>query len=139
MAVQSLLVIAQYKLNINVIIINNASLGMITQFQHLYFDNRMFGTTEAGGFINPNLKLLAHAYGLNYIEATDSSLERTDNLDQGPVVVNYRVSGLTTVCPKLEYNKPIDLPSPQLPELEYQTAMKQVDNQTLTRGEGNAF
>ena len=46
MAVQSLLIISQYRLNIKVIVINNAALGMITQFQHLYFDDRMFGTTE---------------------------------------------------------------------------------------------
>ena len=41
MAIQSLMLISQYNLPIKVIILNNASLGMITQFQHLYFDDRI--------------------------------------------------------------------------------------------------
>ena len=114
MAVQSLLVISQYKLNIKVIVINNAALGMITQFQHLYFDNRMFGTTEAGGFVNPDIESIAKAYGLNYIEMTENDLACLDLISQSPVLINYKISGLTTVSPKLEYNKPINMPSPQL-------------------------
>ncbi len=114
MAVQSLLVISQYKLNIKVIIFNNAALGMITQFQHLYFDDRMFGTTKAGGFVNPDIETLAKAYGLKYIELTEKGLNSEDLASQCPILVNYKVSGLTTVSPKLEYNKPINMPSPQL-------------------------
>lgn len=62
MAIQSMLVISQYKLNIKVIVLNNASLGMITQFQHLYFDNRMAGTTAQGGYITPDMPEIAKAY-----------------------------------------------------------------------------
>lgn len=58
---QSLMLISQYNLPIKVIILNNASLGMITQFQHLYFDDRMCGTTLNGGYRVPDLKSL---YGL---------------------------------------------------------------------------
>lgn len=124
MAVQSLLVISQYQLNIKVIVINNAALGMITQFQHLYFDNRMFGTTEAGGFRNPDIETLANAYGLNYILLTEKTLDGIDLNSSQPILVNYKVSGLTTVSPKLEYNKQIDMPSPQLSEEEYHKAME---------------
>lgn len=119
MAVQSLLVISQYHLNIKVLVVNNSALGMITQFQHLYFDNRMFGTTEAGGFINPNLEKLAQAYGLKFQEETESSIEDLLSLPEGPFMINYKVNGLTTVSPKLEFNKPINMPSPQLPENEF--------------------
>ena len=122
MAVQSLLTIAQYNLNIKVVVINNGALGMITQFQHLYFNDRMYGTTKAGGFINPDLKSMAKAYGLRYSEYTSDSLNELKVAD-GPVMINYVVNGLTTVSPKLEYNKPIDKPSPQLPEEEYQCVM----------------
>lgn len=119
MAVQSLLIISQYKLNIRIIIVNNAALGMITQFQHLYFDNRMFGTTKVGGYLNPDIKKIASAYGLSYMEVSDKDLCNVDFSIKGPILINYVVSGLTTVCPKLEYNKPIDKPSPQLTEEEY--------------------
>lgn len=123
-AVQSLLVISQYKLNIKVIVINNSALGMITQFQHLYFDNRMFGTIEAGGYVNPDIGTLANAYRLNYIELTEKDLNSEDLISPTPILVNYKVGGLTTVKPKLEYNKPINMPSPQLSEEEHNKAME---------------
>ena len=122
MAIQSMLTIAQYNLNIKVVVINNSALGMITQFQHLYFGDRMYGTTKDGGFINPDLKTMAMAYGVNYAEYTSGTLNEFETTD-GPRMINYVVSGLTTVSPKLEYNKPIDKPSPQLPEEEYQCVM----------------
>jgi len=122
MAVQSMLTIAQYDLNIKVVVINNAALGMITQFQHLYFNGRMYGTTRAGGFINPDFETMAKAYGVHYSEYTSDSLNEFE-VAEGPGMINYVVDGLTTVSPKLEYNKPIDKPSPQLPEDEYQRVM----------------
>ena len=126
MAIQSMLTIAQYNLNIKVIVINNAALGMITQFQHLYFNDRMYGTTKAGGFINPDLKTMAKAYGIHYSEYTSDSLYEFEAVD-GPGMINYVVKGLTTVSPKLEYNKPIDKPSPQLPDDEYKSVMESLN------------
>ncbi len=126
MAIQSMLTIAQYNLNINVVVINNSALGMITQFQHLYFNDRMYGTTKAGGFINPDLKTIAKAYGVRYSEYTSDSLNEFE-ASAGPRMINYVVRGLTTVSPKLEYNKPIDKPSPQLPDDEYQRVMDSIN------------
>ena len=126
MAIQSMLTIAQYNLNIKVVVINNAALGMITQFQHLYFNDRMYGTTKAGGFINPDLKTIAKAYGIHYSEYTNESLSEFEATD-GPGMINYVVRGLTTVSPKLEYNKPIDKPTPQLPADEYQSVMESLN------------
>ena len=129
MAIQSMLTINQYNLNIKVIVINNAALGMITQFQHLYFNDRLYGTTKAGGFINPDLKTMAKAYGVRYSEYTSDSLNEFDTAD-GPRMINYVVSGLTTVSPKLEYNKPIDKPSPQLTDDEYQSVMDSLNKKS---------
>lgn len=118
MAIQSLLVISQYQLNIKVIVLNNESLGMITQFQHLYFADRMFGTTHNGGYLNPDLASLSKAYGLDYVELENDKADYSTLKRQGPIIVNCKISGLTTVSPKLEYNKPINMPSPQLSEGE---------------------
>lgn len=126
MAIQSMLTIAQYNLNVQVVVINNSALGMITQFQHLYFNDRMYGTTKAGGFINPDLKTMAKSYGVCYSEYTNDSLNEFEATN-GPRMVNYVVKGLTTVSPKLEYNKPIDKPSPQLPDDEYQKVMDSIN------------
>lgn len=128
MAVQSLLLIAQYNLPIKIIVMNNASLGMITQFQHLYFEDRMEATTSEGGYLIPDMKNLASAYDLPYLyfEERDlkdpNLLERINSLRNG--IIEYRIEGLTTVSPKLEYDKPIYMPLPLLPEEELNVCMK---------------
>lgn len=48
MASQSMMLISQYNLPVIAFIVNNESLGMITQFQSLYFDGRMNATTNGG-------------------------------------------------------------------------------------------
>lgn len=115
-ALQAVQLISQYSLNIKVIIINNSSLGMITQFQHLYFADNMAGTTKAGGYIVPEIKHLAKAYGLPYVKIVSSDFSPLDDAlrQQGPIIIELLVDGLTTVCPKLEYNMPIYNPSPQI-------------------------
>ena len=122
MAVQSLGVISQYGLNIKIILMDNASLGMITQFQHLYYNDRMYGTTRTGGYENPDFSLLARAYGIDYLEKKDGDMD-FDSKSRGPLFVHYVISGLTKVSPKLEYNQPIDKPSPSLPTDEYSEIM----------------
>lgn len=114
MAIQSMLVISQYNLNIKVFVLNNSSLGMITQFQHLYFDNRMVGTTKQGGYITPNMSEIAKAYGVKYFKLTENNVCDIGPIVQisGPVMIDYQINGLTTVSPKLEYNKPIHIPTP---------------------------
>ena len=52
---------------------------------------------------------------------TEKDLDRMEQNSSDPVLINYMVNGLTTVSPKLEFNKPIDMPSPQLPDEEYQS------------------
>lgn len=119
-AVQSLMVISQHHLNIKVIVVNNSSLGMITQFQHLYFNDRMVGTTKQGGYVVPDFKSIADAYKLKYRNITnysDSELFQ-EMRQQGPAFFEYQTNGLTTVSPKLEYNHPIYKPTPLLPEDE---------------------
>ena len=119
MAVKSMLLIYQYNLNIKVIVMNNESLGMITQFQHLYFEDRMAGTTANGGYLIPDMRRIADAYGFRYKQMDDSELTSDGLNDDGFCLIDYHIDGLTTVSPKLEYNKPIDRPIPLLSEEEY--------------------
>ena len=121
MSSQSLGVIAQYHLPIKIMVMNNTSLGMITQFQHLYFENRMVGTTRDGGYVVPNLEYMAKAYGLRYARIQSDDLQdnsRFKGIVENSDIVEYFIEGLTTVCPKLEYNQPIENPLPFLPESE---------------------
>ncbi|MCD8044118.1 MAG: thiamine pyrophosphate-binding protein [Bacteroides sp.] len=129
MATQSLMLISQYNLPIKVIVVNNKALGMITQFQHLYFSDRMAGTTSEGGYYVPSIEKMAEAYGLCYFRLDESSLG-DESLKEYIIncqncIIEYMVQWFTTVSPKLEYNKPISKPSPQLIDKEYDKIIHQ--------------
>ena len=121
MAVQSLLVISQYNLNIKVVVMNNESLGMITQFQHLYFNDNMAATTAKGGYLVPNIEAIANSVGFPYYQMNEYSIDKETLSKEGFALIDYHIYGLTTVSPKLEYNKPIDKPLPLLSDEEYET------------------
>lgn len=121
MALQSMLLISQYNLNIKVIVMNNEALGMITQFQHLYFNDNMAGTTANGGYLIPNMPAIAESFGFPYYEMNEKSIERETLSSDGYALINYQIEGLTVVCPKMESSKPIWMPSPLLSEEEYKT------------------
>jgi len=127
MSTQSLMLISQYNLPIKVIVINNSALGMITQFQHLYFDGRMSGTTIKGGYVVPNIKDISAAYGLAYFKVLESNLSDKILMDSiftsKNCIIEYVTEGLTAVSPKLEYNKPIEMPIPMLPKEEQNLSM----------------
>jgi len=117
-AIQSLMLISQYNLPIKVIILNNNTLGMITQFQHLYFNDRMNGTTYEGGYCVPGIRKIAEAYNLAYFCISESDLTNKLLLDRifslKNCIIEYQIEELTTVSPKLEFDKPIEDVSPYL-------------------------
>ncbi len=126
MSTQALGVISQYKLPIKVVIMNNNCLGMINQFQRLYFDSRFYGTHPTGGFQNPSFEKIAKAYGLQYYRITLDDLSNKELMQKvfasKTCVVEYIIDGLTSVCPKLEYDKPLSKPMPMLDEDEFNKA-----------------
>lgn len=119
---QSLGVISQYKLPIGVVVINNESLGMITQFQELYFDSNFAGTDYNGGYVVPDIKYLAKSYSIPYFRINQNDLsdkKRMDEIfDTRYCIIEYMTLGKTKVSPKLEFDKPINQPSPFLPQQE---------------------
>jgi len=117
MALQALLLISQYNLKISVFVLNNHALGMITQFQTLYFDSNMAGTTKEGGYEVPSIKHIAQACHLEYCRITD--ILEQDMPDIGTGRINEIVlNGLTTVVPKLEFDQPLYNMFPYLNENE---------------------
>jgi len=60
MTIQELGVLMQHKLAVKVIILNNQFLGMVRQWQELYFDKR-YASTE---MCNPDFGLIADGYGI---------------------------------------------------------------------------
>ena len=126
MAVQSLLLISQYNLNIKVIVMNNSALGMITQFQHLYFDSRMYATTQQGGYILPSLESIAKAYNLPYYQVDGSCPCFSREIQDGGCIVDCLIGERTVVSPKLEFDKPIYNMSPLLDNGEIESLCSQL-------------
>lgn len=122
-ALQSLPLIAQYHLPVVVVVLNNASLGMITQFQSLYFNSNFVATTSSGGYLVPNLEKLAEAFNLPYFSAKtqpefENSLKAA--LQGRNALVDVRIEPPTTVSPKREFTQPFYNMSPALPDEELQ-------------------
>jgi acetolactate synthase I/II/III large subunit len=121
---QSLMLISQYNLPIKVIVINNKSLGMITQFQELYFNNRLTGTTHSKGYAVPNIEEISKAYDLPYFRLNNNDLSNNKLMDTifkntHNCIVEFLTDKNTTVSPKVEYDSTIDNPTPKLPIDEY--------------------
>jgi acetolactate synthase-1/2/3 large subunit len=121
-ALQSLMLISQYDLPIKVIVLNNESLGMIAQFQELYFDSRMTGTTKDGGYLVPKIDKLALSYGLKYFKIDKDIIKNKVILKnifaEKNCIIEFIIPGLTKVSPKLEFDSSIENTSPKLSGIE---------------------
>ena len=106
-SLQSLMLISQYRLPVTVIVFNNRALGMITQFQNLYFGGNLAGTTESGGYCVPDFKHIALAYQLNYRHIGAGEVITSEMLEER-TLVEIDVGERTVVVPKLEFNKTLD-------------------------------
>jgi acetolactate synthase-1/2/3 large subunit len=87
-------------LPVKVIIMNNGYLGMVRQWQELFYNNRMSGV-ELDTF--PNIELLAAAYGMKgRIVRTPEELPgalRDAVNTPGPYLLDVRVSSFENVYP----------------------------------------
>lgn len=93
MNLQELGTIAQYNLNIKIIVINNHWQGMVRQWQEAFYDGRYSHSNMEQGA--PKLKTLAQAYNIKAVEITQSN-----EVDQaikeimdyeGPVLADFQV------------------------------------------------
>ncbi|MET0386632.1 MAG: biosynthetic-type acetolactate synthase large subunit [Polyangiales bacterium] len=92
-----------HKLPIKVLIINNHYLGMVRQWQELFFDNRLSGVDLEG---NPDFVKLAKAYGIKgfYIrkpDEVDRVIKRAMAYNAGPCVIEAVVVKEDNVFPMI--------------------------------------
>ena len=98
-----------HKLPVKVLIINNNYLGMVRQWQELFFDNRLSGVDLEG---NPDFVMLAAAYGIKgfYIrkpEEVDEVLAAAHAYNEGPCVVEAVVEKEDNVFPMIPAGAPL--------------------------------
>ena len=73
MTIQELGTVMQEKLNLKIVVLNNRFLGMVRQWQELFFDKRYSATTME----NPDFAAIARAYGIR-----SRKVSRRDELDE---------------------------------------------------------
>jgi acetolactate synthase-1/2/3 large subunit len=123
--IQDLEVVVSHQLPIKVIILNNNCLGMVRQFQDLYFGGRRQSTVI--GYGCPDLVKIAEAYGLPSFTITSldhagSVLNEAFGL-AGPAFIEVKLEQNSCVNPKLVVNRPIEDMSPFLDRGELAAAM----------------
>ncbi|MEW6609346.1 MAG: biosynthetic-type acetolactate synthase large subunit [bacterium] len=100
MNIQELATAIQYKLPVNVAILNNQYLGMVRQWQELFYNKRYAQTSLA---ISPDFVKLAQAYGAEGIRVTEEKDVRKA-LEQAiaspkPVLIDFRIVEEENVFP----------------------------------------
>ncbi|WP_232695772.1 biosynthetic-type acetolactate synthase large subunit [Brevibacillus daliensis] len=106
---QELAILAQYKLPVKIVIINNQCLGMVRQWQEIFYDQRYSSIDLT---CSPDFVKLAEAYGVRGMRATTSEEARAvwqEALDyNGPVVIDFRVASGENVFPMVAAGSTLD-------------------------------
>ncbi|MCC7155972.1 MAG: biosynthetic-type acetolactate synthase large subunit [Bryobacterales bacterium] len=100
MALPELATLVNYGLNVKVVVMNNGYLGMVRQWQELFYNNRTCAV-ELGSF--PNVEKLAGAYGFKG-RIVESPLDLPGALreaveEPGPYLLDVRVTPYENVYP----------------------------------------
>jgi len=99
-----------HKLPIKVIILNNHYLGMVRQWQELFYDDRESGVNLVG---NPDFVKLAHAHGARGLNLKRSGdvrrvLKQAMAYNDGPVVINVEVEKTDNIFPMIPPGQPLE-------------------------------
>jgi acetolactate synthase-1/2/3 large subunit len=99
MTLQELATVVEYELPIKFAIINNSYLGMVRQWQHLFYENNL----QAVHLFQPDFVRLAEAFGAVGLRVTDkaqveSAISRA-LAHPGPVVIDFQVEEQENVWP----------------------------------------
>lgn len=98
-----------HKLPVKILILNNHYLGMVRQWQELFFDNRLSGVDLVG---NPDFVALAKAYGAHGLsihrpEEIEPVLQEAEAWRKGPVLINAEVAREDNVFPMVPAGAPL--------------------------------
>ena len=97
MNIQELATMAENKLNVTVIVLENGALGMVRQQQEYLFNKHYSASTFAS---NPDLLKIAEGFGIKAIDAdADPDWEKKAFSVKGPVFVRTRIARCENVLP----------------------------------------
>ena len=102
MTMSELATIVENKLPVKFAILNNGFLGMVRQWQEIFFESSYVSTGYSG---NPDFVRLAEAYGIKGIRVTDKSKVKSaisEAMDHdGPVLIDFIVEQEENVYPMI--------------------------------------
>jgi acetolactate synthase I/II/III large subunit len=105
MTMSELSTIVVEQLPIKIAIINNGYLGMVRQWQDIFYEQRYSGTP----LFNPDFVKIADAYGIPALTVSEhSEVDRAIRQAQahpGPFLINFRVAAFTNVYPMVAPGK----------------------------------
>jgi acetolactate synthase I/II/III large subunit len=108
MSTQELAVIAEFQLPIKIAIFNNKALGMVRQWQEIFYKERY---SHSKNPVQPSFVKLAEAYGIKgfeiHSEAEAHSILDKVMHDKEPVLLDFRVDGAENVYPMIAPGKGI--------------------------------
>ena len=114
--IQDLDLVVSLNLPLKIVVLDNGCLGMVRQFQDMYFGGRQQSTVV--GYGCPDLARIAEAYGITtYTISNQSEMEATVNKfisSEHPAFLVVKLEKNTCVNPKLVVNRPIEDMSPDL-------------------------
>ncbi|MDO8140511.1 MAG: biosynthetic-type acetolactate synthase large subunit [Candidatus Brocadiales bacterium] len=108
MNIQELSTVARLNIPVKIAILNNGYLGMVRQWQELFYDKRYSSVCLNG---NPDFVKLAEAYGAKGFlvekkEDVRPTIEKAFSI-KGPVVMDFRVDPNENVSPMVPAGQPI--------------------------------
>jgi acetolactate synthase-1/2/3 large subunit len=110
MNIQELATAVGQKVAVKVAILNNGYLGMVRQWQELFF-NRRYSSTDIA-WNNPDFVKVAEAYGAHGIRVTEKSQVRPAIQEAlatpGPVFIDFRIDREENVFPMVPAGEAID-------------------------------
>jgi acetolactate synthase-1/2/3 large subunit len=122
---QELQTLAHLGLDVAVVIMNNASYGIIKQFQDSYLGSRYSASQD--GYSVPDFSRIARAYGLRGADVRSLDDLTPDLFGAGPIVINVLLHPDLLIEPKLEMGRPINDQFPYLGAAEYASGNRFVD------------
>lgn len=107
MNIQELITAAAYKCNVKFIIINNNNLGMVRQWQELYY-NKIYSFTDLSES-NPDFVKIGEAMGItsfstDKVEEVDDLLEQILDINDRPSLLEFKVEKDDMVFPMVPAN-----------------------------------
>lgn len=131
--IQELQTLVRHNVPLKIMVINNNSLGMLTQFQSENFQGRLIGSVD--GYSAPDFAKVAAAYGI-----PSARVQKHSELAQkvawlasqkGPALLDVIIPTSFWALPKSNFNRPVYDMKPLLPLDELKKALKYVDEKEL--------